>query len=71
MVFDQTLDRGELGLGEAVVGVKCDRLEPELGLEIVAGNVDVGRFRALAGVKVESGKGRYGGRWAWLMGQAG
>ena len=67
MVFDKALDGDEFGLGETMIRGEGERLEPELGLEIVAGNVDVGRFRALAGVKVEAVRAdtEDGGHGSW------
>jgi hypothetical protein len=67
MVFDKALDGDEFGLGETVIRGRGDRLEPELGLEIVAGDVDVGWFRALAGVEVEAVRAdtEDGGHGSW------
>jgi len=67
MVFDKALDGDEFGLGETMIRGEGDRLEPELGLEIVAGDVDVGRFRALAGVEVEAVRAdtEDGGHGSW------
>ena len=67
MVFDKALDGDEFGLGETMIRGEGERLEPELGLEIVAGDVDVGRFRALAGVKVEAVRAdtEDGGHGSW------
>ena len=52
--FHEAMEQDEFSLRIAVIGSDGDREQPELGLQVVAGDVDVGRFRALAGVEVEA-----------------
>ena len=67
MVFDKALNGDEFGLRETMIRGEGDWLKPELGLEIVAGEVNMRRFRALAGVKVEAVRANTedGGHWSW------
>jgi len=52
--FDKALEKVQFGLRVAVVGGKRDGEEPEFRLEIIAGDVDMGRFRSFAGVEVKA-----------------
>lgn len=54
MLFHQARELAEFIGAEAVVGGEGDGLEPELRLEIVAGDVDVGRLGPFRAVEVEA-----------------
>ena len=54
MLFHEPLDAGQLGGRKPAIGGRRHGAQPELGLQLLAGHMNVGRLLALATVKVKT-----------------